>query len=626
MTYQYFLYTFNPFILTDHISTDTINQHVENLGIMVYKVARPNELLAITGYKVDDIKLTKKAFILPGQKCARIDISPVNYTFEVQAMSAEKLPFILPAVFTIGPRVDCPESLLKFAKLIAAHDIKSSHVNLLVQGVIEGETRVLASSMTMEQIFKGTKEFKSQVFDKVQLELNQFGLLIYNANVKQLVDVPGHEYFSYLGQKTQMEAANQAKVDVAEAEMKGQIGEKERRGMTVQNAAKIDAETKVIATKRQGEGKKEEIKVQTDVKIFENQKEAEVAQANADLAAKKAGWTRSAKIAEVEAAKAVAIRDAELQSEVERQNAATTTQKLRADLLSKASVEYDIKVQEANWELYKKEKEAEAELYKSVKEAEAQKAKADAEFYAKKQAADAELYAKTKEAVGLAAFAQAQGTYVSTLFKALNHDYAALRDYMMLEKGVLQDLAKSNAEAIKGLQPKMTMWSGVGGSAGGVMENVADVYTMLPPLLKTVHEQTGMLPPSWLAKVPENVWQMQELGALESQMLYQSHFLISTTNVNPAKNTSEVKKTGNSKHSTPMSTSTICLQSLLKIGATQESHGSIFKTLLINKMVSPCLIDLCPLSGISQQFKSERKKLGMTPQEIHALFMIRIAS
>ena len=26
------------------------------------------------------------------------------------------------------------------------------------------------------------------------------------------MDVPGHEYFSYLGQKTQMEAANQAKV------------------------------------------------------------------------------------------------------------------------------------------------------------------------------------------------------------------------------------------------------------------------------------------------------------------------------------------------------------------------------------------------------------------------------
>lgn len=175
----------------------------------MYRVASASEYLVITGIGIPDIKLAKKAWILPGQSCTVFDVSPVNYTFEVQAMSAEKLPFILPAVFTIGPRVDDESSLQKYAKLISPHDKLSHHVKELVQGVIEGETRVLAASMTMEEIFRGTKEFKQEVFGKVQLELNQFGLLIYNANVKQLVDVPGHEYFSYLGQKTQMEAANQ---------------------------------------------------------------------------------------------------------------------------------------------------------------------------------------------------------------------------------------------------------------------------------------------------------------------------------------------------------------------------------------------------------------------------------
>ncbi|KAI8547389.1 hypothetical protein RHMOL_Rhmol07G0191700 [Rhododendron molle] len=102
-----------------------------------------------------------------------------------------------------------------------------------------GETRVLAASMTMEEVFRGTKEFKLEVFTKVQLELNQFGFLIYNANVKQLVDVPGHEYFSYLGQKTQMEAANQAKVDGAEARMKGEIGSKLREGMKGEIGSKL---------------------------------------------------------------------------------------------------------------------------------------------------------------------------------------------------------------------------------------------------------------------------------------------------------------------------------------------------------------------------------------------------
>ncbi|KAK5803857.1 flotillin-like protein 4 [Gossypium arboreum] len=475
---------------------------------MYYKVANASEYLVITGVGIQDIKLAKKAWILPGQSYTVFDLSPVNYTFEVQAMSAEKLPFVLPAVFTIGPRVDDEPSLLKYAKLISPHDKLSNHVKELVQGIIEGETRVLAASMTMEEIFKGTKEFKLEVFEKVQLELNQFGLLIYNANVKQLVDVPGHEYFSYLGQKTQMEAANQAKVDVAEARMKGEIGSKLREGQTLQNAARIDAETKIISTQRQGEGKKEEIKVKTEVKVYENQREAEIAEANADLAKKKASWAKEAQVAEVESAKAVALREAELQREVERMNALTRTEKLKAEFLSQASVEYDTKVQEANWELYQKQKQAEAILYEKEKEAAGQKAIADAAFYGRQRAADVELYAKQKEAEGLMALAQAQGVYLRTLLEALGGNYAALRDFLMINGGMFQEIAKINAEAVRGLQPKISIWTNGGGEAidgngSNAMKEVAGVYRMLPPLFKTVHEQTGMLPPPWMGTLPD---------------------------------------------------------------------------------------------------------------------------
>nr|GMD42595.1 flotillin-like protein 4 [Ipomoea batatas] len=471
----------------------------------MYKVASASEYLVITGVGITDIKISKKAWVLPGQSSTVFDVSPVNYTFEVQAMSAEKLPFILPAVFTIGPRVDDESSLLKYAKLISPHDKLSHHVKELVQGIIEGETRVLAASMTMEEIFRGTKEFKQEVFEKVQLELNQFGLLIYNANVKQLVDVPGHEYFSYLGQKTQMEAANQAKIDVAEARMKGEIGSKSREGQTLQNAARIDAETKIISTQRQGEGKKEEIKVKTEVKIFENLREAEVAEANSDLAKKKAGWAKEAEVAEVEAKKAVALRDAELQKEVERMNALTVTEKLKAEFLSKASVEYETKVQEANWELYKKQKAAEAYLYQKEKEAEAQKAMAEADLYKRQQILDGELYAKQKEAEGLKAIAEAQGVYLRTLLGALGGNYAALRDYLLISGGVFQQIAKINAEAVKGIQPKISIWTNGDAAAsaadGGALGEVAGVYKMLPPLFQTVQEQTGMLPPAWMGKM-----------------------------------------------------------------------------------------------------------------------------
>uniref|UniRef100_A0A452YGF1 Flotillin-like n=1 Tax=Aegilops tauschii subsp. strangulata TaxID=200361 RepID=A0A452YGF1_AEGTS len=317
-----------------------------------FRVADASEYLAITGWGIDDVKLAKKAWVFVGQQCKKFSISPVNYEFEVHAMSAEKLPFILPAVFTIGPKItatgaeasdkrDLEAQLLLYAKLIAPLHRSRSHVHELVKGIIEGETRVLAADLTMEEIFKGTKTFKEKVFNRVQLELNQFGLVIYNANVKQLVDVPGHEYFSYLGQKTQQDAANQAKVDVAEARMKGEVGAKEREGLTRQNAAKVDAETKVLSVRQQGQGLKEEAKVKAEVQVFENAREADIAAAKAELAMKKAGFDKQAKVAEVEAAKAVAIREAELQMEVERKNAMRQTEKLKAEQLSKATVQYE---------------------------------------------------------------------------------------------------------------------------------------------------------------------------------------------------------------------------------------------------------------------------------------------
>ncbi|MCL7024352.1 hypothetical protein MKW94_011845 [Papaver nudicaule] len=476
-----------------------------------YRVARASEYLVITGYGIHDIKLAKKAWILPGQSCSRFDVSPVNYTFEVQAMSSEKLPFLLPAVFTIGPRIDDHESLLKYAKLLSCHERHSHEVKDLVQGIIEGETRVLAASMTMEDVFKGTKDFKKEVFDKVQLELNQFGLWIYNANIKQLVDVQGHEYFSYLGQKIQMEAANQAKVDVAEAKMKGEVGAKLRQGQTIQNAAKIDAETKIFSTQRQGLGNKEEIKVNAEIKIFQNLRDAEVAEANMKLATQKAGWAQSAEMAQVESVKAVAIKEAELQREVELKNALTRTEKLKAEFLSKASVEYDVKVQEANWELYKKQKQAEAVLFEKQKAADAQKLVAEAQFFAKQQAADGELYAKKKEAEGIVSVAKSQGVYVQTLLQEFDGNYPQLRDYMMINGGMFQEVAKINASAVQGLQPKISIWtngdgsstgngtSTGGGSASGAMGEIAGLYKTLPRLMQTVEEQTGMTPPAWLA-------------------------------------------------------------------------------------------------------------------------------
>lgn len=152
---------------------------------MWYQVSDANSYLVITGGGIHDIKIVKKAWILPWQKCSKITISPFDFEITLQAMTIEKLNFSLPAVFTIGPD-DTLESLTKYAKILtgstgthAAHAATSpgrDHVQQIVKGIIEGETRVIVSGMTMEEIFKERQVFKTAVIKNVQSELNQFGL------------------------------------------------------------------------------------------------------------------------------------------------------------------------------------------------------------------------------------------------------------------------------------------------------------------------------------------------------------------------------------------------------------------------------------------------------------------
>lgn len=471
----------------------------------MWRVAGASEYLVVTGFRIPDVKLVKKAWVLPGQRCSAFDITPVNYTFDVQAMSAEKLPFRLPAVFTIGPSSHDIDALRRYAKLVAPlqhDDTRSTRVHDLVQGIIEGETRVLAASMTMDEIFQGTKDFKREVFDKVQLELNEFGLHIYNANVKQLVDEKGHEYFSYLGQKTQQEAANQAKVEVAEAQYKGEVGTKERVGLTLQNAARVEAETRIYAKEQAALATQQELKVDAQTKIFQNSKQAEIAEADAALATKSAMCTQQAQVAKLEADMRAAIREVELQKELELRRVEAETERLRAAHLAPAVVTYEAAKQAADAALYENQRAADATAYEQKCAAQSRQLAADAALYATMREADAKLYTCKQEASGLVAMANAQAAYVRTMLDAFHGDAAALHDYLLLDRGVYQEMGRINADAIQGLAPKISIWSTGDTSSDSAMHEMSNVFKTIPPLFTTIRDQTGVSPLPWLASLP----------------------------------------------------------------------------------------------------------------------------
>lgn len=97
----------------------------------------------------------------------------------LQAMTKEKLQFLLPVVFTVGPDVnarganalaadgpgqahhqeDQGDALMKYAMLLTDTNASAGHLENIVKGIIEGEVRVLVSCMTMEEIFTEREEF-----------------------------------------------------------------------------------------------------------------------------------------------------------------------------------------------------------------------------------------------------------------------------------------------------------------------------------------------------------------------------------------------------------------------------------------------------------------------------------
>ncbi|KAL2132277.1 hypothetical protein VTI74DRAFT_3991 [Chaetomium olivicolor] len=504
-----------------------------------YRIAAPDEYLAITGMGVKNVKICKATWVWPFQRCMRFSVQPHDYAMNLQAMTKEKLQFLLPVVFTIGPdvnqrgantrlgtrhepephfsgagsdgapaaddhihdrrREDQGDSLMKYAMLLADSGTNKGNnhqfLENIVKGIIEGETRVLVSSMTMEEIFTEREVFKRRIFRNIQSELDQFGLKIYNANVKELKDAPNSVYFESLSRKAHEGATNQARIDVAEAQLRGNVGEAKRKGEQEREIAKIHAETAVQKTER----------------------DIERASAEAVLATRKTELNRDVEIARITATRKTEAQDEDLKREVQIKRAAAEMERLRASDVVKATIARESKQQAADAKAYEIEAEAKANFEKQKQNAEAgvykvkidtdaaaYKTKQDAEAwsYAAVKNADANLQKKLKEAEGLEAMANAYAK-MSQAFGGP----AGLLQYMMIEKGTYVELAKANAEAIRGLQPKISVWNtgaeaGVGGADGGMgnqssVATMRNIYQMLPPLMTTINEQTGITLPEW---------------------------------------------------------------------------------------------------------------------------------
>ena len=163
-------------------------------------------------------------------------------------------------------------------------------------------------------------------------------MTIYNANVKELQDAPGSEYFKYLRLKSQEGAINKAKVDVARVRMLGNVGEKERVCETRKQTSKIESETVV----------------------FEQEKAIHVARATAQVKVMDAQYETEVSVATIEATKRAKQKEVDLLQIVMAQQALVAKEKERAEFISKVTVDCETIEAMADAHFYQAKAEADS--------------------------------------------------------------------------------------------------------------------------------------------------------------------------------------------------------------------------------------------------------------------------
>jgi flotillin len=416
-----------------------------------YKVAKPSQYLVRTGLGIDGLSITKKGVHWPGQRVSYIEMSPTTFSVNVPAMSKERIPFLMPSVWTIGPK-DNKDALKTYASLLSDKGI--SGLENTVVGVIQGETRVLTANLSLDELFSNREQFRNNVEEKINNIINDMGLRVYNANVAELSDLDDKNRYFEEQKLRALEKVNQdARVAVASAAKDGTIGEK--------------AETV--------ESRKQVSELERDATIAENTNARGIAESKTLLDIAKAQFNQNLKIALAESEAQAELRRLALQKEVEEQRNLQLTAQLRANLFTSAAIDAEVKI-----------KQAEANADVKIKQAEANSTSVIIE-------ANANLQAKLKEAEGIKALRKAEAEGLLALVSAVDGNTDGLVKVLLTQKDMFPKLIEEQAKGLQGLNPKINIWNtGSGpGSNNGINSTLQDFFKTGIPLLDQIRDQTG---------------------------------------------------------------------------------------------------------------------------------------
>lgn len=480
------------------------------------------------------------AFVVPLiQDYAYLNLEPIQIEIPLKgALSIENIRVNVPSVFTVAIGTDAETMQNAAIRLLG---LGTEAIKQQAGDIIFGQLRQVIASMRIEDINRDRDKFLESVQKSLEPELKKIGLVLINVNITDITDESG--YIEAIGRKAAATAVQQAKVDVAEQEKKGQTGvaEAEReKAVLVANATKV----REIGTKealreqavRVAQLDKETqvgeqtalLEQQAQIKEAQRQQAIKIAELDRDqkVGEQKATFQRESLVAEADREKRVRLADANAQATAGEATAQAKVAQAQAELAVKKAEAYQLSET--------RKREAEAAVLEAQNRAMAKAALAEAEKVEAEKRAVLEAPAKAEKArtivdaeaaaekVRIDATAQAAAIYVRLeaeakgqyeilakkgegLKKIIEACGSAQSAFQMLMLEHMDALAKTSAEAISNIKfDKVVVWENGGNGSVGASNTTNFLQSLarsMPPMLQVMRDVGGVEVPEFLAKL-----------------------------------------------------------------------------------------------------------------------------
>ncbi len=480
------------------------------LIIRQYKRCPSNKILVIYG-KVGSNRAAQclhggGKFVVPLiQSHSYLGLDPLVIEIPLEgALSLNNIRVNVPATFTVGISTD-PVLMNNAAERLLNLDERK--IRDQAQDIILGQLRLVIATLSIEEINKDREKFMSLINTNVAEEINKIGLVLINVNIRDITDESG--YIEAIGKRAAAEAINRARVEVAEQERDGAMGQAaadrekdvgvaEETAQTMTGRKRAEQIQRVEVAALEADSVKGEVQAKRDREIAMAQREAETV-----VASKEAERERRI---EVSRAEALAVEGENASNaEIAASNAKLAEVRAEAHRVAQvaaAEAKAAILIAEREQELARLQKEqiVQQEIERTRVQIEADAAADRARREAAGEA-DAILATYNAEAEGTRKVLEAKADGYRRLMDACAADPSLAPTLLMIEQ--LPAIIAEQVKAIQNLQiDKITVWDGGqnGGGKGATADFLASMIGALPP----VHElakQAGIELPNALGRV-----------------------------------------------------------------------------------------------------------------------------